>query len=131
MYVTRGNGNTRYANMQNGGHTFVRRHGTPSTVHVDSTGFRACFYESLSLSLSIFLAFPHCIRACVCVLNTCTHYRLRGRYGFYERRRASEGGRSDAFDTIYKRRDAESTGVEKGEEGAEAGGQWRAREVTK
>lgn len=29
-----------------------------------------------------------------------------GRYGFYERRYASEDGRSDAFDTIYKGRNA-------------------------
>lgn len=45
--------------LQNGGYTFVRRYGTPGTVHVGSTGIRRVyFYKSLSLSPS------HCIRVC-------------------------------------------------------------------
>lgn len=56
-------------------------------------------------------------------IRVCIHITgFRGRYEFYERRRASEGGRSDAFDTIYKRRDAAGSTGEGGKgRRAEAG----------
>lgn len=94
--------------------------GTERPVRSTSVPRAFAGYVSINPSLSLALYTR--------VLNTCTHYRLRGRYGFYERRRASEGGRSDAFDTIYGEMRGQR-GVEKGEE-VEAGVDG-AREVTK
>lgn len=102
-YVTQQNKNRRRANMQNEGHIFVRGN-TRGNVAVHVAVPRGLFYAFVFLCT--YLSSYACTRTCAYTSSTCTHYRLRGRYGFYERRcAASEGGRSDAFDTIYKRRE--------------------------
>lgn len=118
MHTYNGNKNTRYANMQNGGHTFVRRYGPRS-------------FRRLSC---IFYAFP-CIyiHIYVCVEYVYTHYRLRGRYGFYERRcdvfqRADARMRLIQYISGEMRAEGATTRVEKEEEQGR-GGRWRAREV--
>lgn len=116
---------------RNGGHVFLfplpREHTpraavTRSIVAVPRGGF---FYAFVFLCAYLSPFVYTCTRTCAHTSSTCTHYRLRGRYGFYERRcAASEGGRSDAFDTIYKRlerghEEEEEEGKGEGEEGGE------------
>lgn len=117
MHAYNGNKNTRYANMQNGGHTFVRRYGPRS------------FHRLSCMSMHFR------VRMCLIREYVYTHYRLRGRYGFYERRcdvfrRADARMRLIQYISGEMRGKGATTRVEKEEEQG-CGGRWRAGGHTK